>query len=124
MPDSRVSFEEETRVLRDAAEILRQAANIKSAELEALTREVSEELKDKVMSDFISCVQKKMKAVRDYKQAWDEEKKIREAFSAKGLSEKYLPFIDWPGIAPSNFIHQEKALQHRLEQMDLGHILG
>ena len=122
IPGSSFSFEEESRQLADKAAVLKKAHQIKNAELEKLVILASQELKKSVMSDFISCLEKKFRAIGDYEQAWKQEIKIREGFTDKGLR-NVLPFIDWPGMQPVNFNQQRQTLRHRLAQMGLADFL-
>ena len=122
MPDSSVSFEEESRALRDQAEVLHQAHRIKSAELQPLIAQASNEHRENIMPEFIDCLKKKFEAMRLYENAWNEEKKLRLSFTSKNLRD-ILPPLNWPGVNPLNFRRQEENLQYSLRQMNLEHIL-
>jgi hypothetical protein len=112
------SHAEEARILADRAEVLKQAHQIKTSELQPLLSKASQEHKATNWDDFLECQRQKYQGIAAYKAACDREEKIRDSFKAEGLIDT-LERFGWPGLDVSNFDRTIGVIEHRMKAIGL-----
>jgi hypothetical protein len=109
------SEKEELEKLRDSEQVLREAFRIQSTSVDELVVTASREKKEELHSAFMVCLEKKFNALKNYKDAWDDEEQLRAVFVESGLRD-VLPYINWPGVKIKEFDRQKGLVKYQLEQ--------